>query len=210
VGATARLVLGEGEARGRAGPCLATAAALAESDCSQYEPMATDYQRPGWFTKHVFNPIVAGLTRLGVSLVGSRVLEVRGRRSGDWRRTPVNPLKYEGERYIVAPRGETQWVRNLRASAKGPPAEGPQDRGVHRHRASRRREGGTSPRLPQEMGLGGRCVLSGRRGRCAGRRPAPDRATAPRLSDLAPPLAASMRVALPLRATRGSAGGSFR
>ena len=59
--------------------------------------MATDYQRPGWFTKHVFNPIVAGLTRLGVSLVGSRVLEVRGRKSGEWRRTPVNPLEFEGE-----------------------------------------------------------------------------------------------------------------
>ena len=81
--------------------------------------MTTHYQRPGWFTKHVFNPIVAGLTRLGVSLVGSRVLEVRGRKSGEWRRTPVNPLEFEGERYIVAPRGETQWVRNLRASGEG-------------------------------------------------------------------------------------------
>jgi hypothetical protein len=62
------------------------------------EPMATDYQRPGWFTTHVFNPIVAGPTRIGVGLVGSRVLEVRGRKSGEWRRTPVNPLEFEGER----------------------------------------------------------------------------------------------------------------
>jgi deazaflavin-dependent oxidoreductase (nitroreductase family) len=81
--------------------------------------MATHYQRPGWFTKHVFNPIVAGLTRLGVGLVGSRVLEVRGRRSGEWRQTPVNPLEYEGERFLVAPRGETDWVRNLRVSGEG-------------------------------------------------------------------------------------------
>lgn len=81
--------------------------------------MATDYQRPGWFTKHVFNPIVAGLTKLGVSLVGSRVLEVRGRKSGEWRQTPVNPLEYQGDRYLVAPRGETQWVRNLRAAGQG-------------------------------------------------------------------------------------------
>ena len=80
--------------------------------------MAPHYQRPGWFTKHVFNPIVAGLTRIGVSLVGSRVLEVRGRKSGEWRRTPVNPLEFEGERYIVAARGETQWVRNLRVSGE--------------------------------------------------------------------------------------------
>jgi deazaflavin-dependent oxidoreductase (nitroreductase family) len=80
--------------------------------------MAAHYQRPGWFTNHVFNPIVAGLTRLGVSLVGSRVLEVRGRKSGEWRRTPVNPLDFEGDSYVVAARGETQWVRNLRASGE--------------------------------------------------------------------------------------------
>jgi deazaflavin-dependent oxidoreductase (nitroreductase family) len=81
--------------------------------------MTTEYQRPGWFTKHIFNPIVAGLTRGGVSLVGSRVLEVRGRNSGEWRRTPVNPLGADGQRYLVAARGETQWVRNLRASGEG-------------------------------------------------------------------------------------------
>jgi deazaflavin-dependent oxidoreductase (nitroreductase family) len=76
-------------------------------------------KRPGWFTGHVFNPIVAGFTRLGLSLLGSRVLEVRGRSSGEPRRTPVNLLVLDGERYLVAPRGETQWVRNLRASGEG-------------------------------------------------------------------------------------------
>ena len=81
--------------------------------------MATHYQRPGWFTKHIFNPSVGGLTRVGMSLAGSRVLEVRGRKSGEWRGTPVNPLEYEGDWYIVAPRGETQWVRNLRVSGEG-------------------------------------------------------------------------------------------
>ena len=81
--------------------------------------MATDSSAPGWTTKHIFNPIVAGLTRIGVSLVGSRVLEVLGRKSGEWRSTPVNPLDFEGERYIVPPRGETHWVRNLRASGEG-------------------------------------------------------------------------------------------
>ena len=81
--------------------------------------MPAHFQRPGWFTKHVFNPAVAGLTRLGVSLAGSRELEVRGRKSGEWRRTPVNPLEHGGERYLVAPRGETHWVRNLRASGEG-------------------------------------------------------------------------------------------
>jgi deazaflavin-dependent oxidoreductase (nitroreductase family) len=76
-------------------------------------------KRPGWFTSHVFNPLVALLTRRGISLFGSRVLEVRGRTSGQPRRTPVNLLTHEGQRYLVAPRGDTQWARNLRASGEG-------------------------------------------------------------------------------------------
>ena len=77
------------------------------------------YQRPGWLTKQVFNRLVAALTRVGLSVLGSRVLEVKGRTSGEWRRTPVNPLRYEGGAYLVAPRGQTQWVRNLRVSGQG-------------------------------------------------------------------------------------------
>jgi deazaflavin-dependent oxidoreductase (nitroreductase family) len=73
-------------------------------------------KRPGWFTKNVFNRIVAGLTRLGISVLGSRVLEVRGRTSGLPRRTPVNLLSFERELYLVAPRGDTQWARNLRVT----------------------------------------------------------------------------------------------
>jgi deazaflavin-dependent oxidoreductase (nitroreductase family) len=76
-------------------------------------------KRPGWFTSHVFNPLVNLAMRSGVSLLGSRVLEVPGRSSGQPRRTPVNLLTVSGERYLVAPRGETQWVRNLRASGQG-------------------------------------------------------------------------------------------
>ena len=73
------------------------------------------YKEPGWFTRNVANRIVAGLTRMGVSVIGSRVLEVRGRSTGEPRRVPVNLLTYEGGEYLVAPRGETQWVRNVRA-----------------------------------------------------------------------------------------------
>jgi deazaflavin-dependent oxidoreductase (nitroreductase family) len=76
-------------------------------------------KRPGWFTRNVFNRIVAGFTRLGLSMRGSRVLEVRGRTSGLPRRTPVNLLEFEGERYLVAPRGDTQWARNLRVAREG-------------------------------------------------------------------------------------------
>ncbi|HET8627723.1 MAG TPA: nitroreductase family deazaflavin-dependent oxidoreductase [Thermomicrobiales bacterium] len=77
------------------------------------------YVQPGWFTTNVFNRLVAALTRLGVSVYGSRILAVRGRKSGEWRTTPVNLLTYRGERYLVAPRGVTQWVRNIRASGEG-------------------------------------------------------------------------------------------
>jgi deazaflavin-dependent oxidoreductase (nitroreductase family) len=77
---------------------------------------APHYRAPGWFTKHIFNASVAGLTRLGVSVWGSRVLEVKGRTSGQPRQVPVNLLKYEGSSYLVSPRGEGQWVRNVRAA----------------------------------------------------------------------------------------------
>ena len=77
--------------------------------------MAEQYKRPGWFTRHIFNRAVAGLTRLGVSVLGSRVLEVAGRKSGQPRRTPVNLLTLDGAQYLVAARGVTEWVRNVRA-----------------------------------------------------------------------------------------------
>jgi deazaflavin-dependent oxidoreductase (nitroreductase family) len=81
--------------------------------------MPEHYVRPGWFTTKVFNPMVAALTRVGVSVYGSRVLEVRGRHSGEWRQTPVNLLHHDGTDYLIAPRGHTQWVKNLRASGEG-------------------------------------------------------------------------------------------
>jgi deazaflavin-dependent oxidoreductase (nitroreductase family) len=68
---------------------------------------------------HLFNRTVAALTKLGISVWGSRVLYVRGRSSGEWRTTPVNLLTVDGVRYLVAPRGVTQWVRNLRVAGNG-------------------------------------------------------------------------------------------
>ncbi len=77
------------------------------------------YRRPGWFDMKVFNPAVAALTRAGISVWGSRILRVRGRTSGEWRSAPVNLLTHEGKRYLVAPRGLTQWVRNIRVAGGG-------------------------------------------------------------------------------------------
>lgn len=67
----------------------------------------------------IFNGAVGWFTKVGLPLAGSRVLSVRGRSSGEWRSTPVNPLRVAGERYLVSPRGHTQWVRNIRVSGAG-------------------------------------------------------------------------------------------
>ncbi|MEO6042973.1 MAG: nitroreductase/quinone reductase family protein [Tepidiformaceae bacterium] len=80
--------------------------------------MAT-YQKPDFATNHIFNPLIALTTRLGVSMTGSRVLSAKGRKSGEWRSTPVNPLTIGEPRYLVAPRGDTQWVRNIRVTNDG-------------------------------------------------------------------------------------------
>jgi deazaflavin-dependent oxidoreductase (nitroreductase family) len=87
---------------------------MAEGDAT-----SAHYRAPGWFTRNVFNRVVALLTRAGISVWGSRELRVRGRTSGEWRTTPVNLLTLQGQRFLVAPRGETQWVRNLRAAGSG-------------------------------------------------------------------------------------------
>ena len=75
----------------------------------------TRYVAPKHSTS-LFNTAVGQLTRHGISVYGSRVLYVKGRKSGELRANPVNPLTVDGTRYIVAPRGNTQWVRNLRAA----------------------------------------------------------------------------------------------
>lgn len=95
------------------------------SDPSVPEPSATTgrtrtrYDEPGWFSRNLINRLVRRLTRVGISVWGSHELRVRGRSSGEWRSVPVNVLAIDDVRYLVAPRGETQWVRNLRAAGAG-------------------------------------------------------------------------------------------
>ncbi|MFI5959393.1 nitroreductase/quinone reductase family protein [Cryptosporangium sp. NPDC051539] len=99
------------------------------------------YLEPGWFTHHVFNRAVRTLTGAGLSLAGSRVLRVRGRKSGEWRETAVNLLTLDGERYLISPRGTTQWVRNLRVAGDG------------ELRVGRRVEAFAATELPDEVKL---------------------------------------------------------
>jgi deazaflavin-dependent oxidoreductase (nitroreductase family) len=85
----------------------------------QTEVVSAHYRAPGWFTRNVFNRVVAFSTRHGVSILGSQVLAVKGHASGVWRTTPVNVLDHGGRRYLVSVRGHGHWVRNLRAAGTG-------------------------------------------------------------------------------------------
>src|SRR5262245_5068901 len=55
--------------------------------------------------------------RTGLS--GVETLTVHGRRSGKPRSVPVIPVEHAGTRYLVSPRGESEWVKNLRAAGGG-------------------------------------------------------------------------------------------
>ena len=72
---------------------------------------AAPYRKSGFFNNRVVNPLMAAL---GLA----PALTVRGRASGRRYTMPVLPLDYEGKRYLVAPRGNTQWARNLRAAGE--------------------------------------------------------------------------------------------
>ncbi|MGD0554510.1 MAG: nitroreductase family deazaflavin-dependent oxidoreductase [Streptosporangiaceae bacterium] len=65
------------------------------------------------------NRIIFQLTLFGISVYDSWILEVRGRKSGATRRVPVSLITFEGKNYLSAGRGNTEWVRNLRAAGEG-------------------------------------------------------------------------------------------
>jgi len=78
------------------------------------------YRKPGFLTRRVLTPAGCFLSAtLGLGLKGSRVLSVQGRKTGEWHSVPVNPLALDGQRYLVSPRGTTQWVRNIRVTHEG-------------------------------------------------------------------------------------------
>jgi deazaflavin-dependent oxidoreductase (nitroreductase family) len=91
----------------------------------------TAYKKPDWFTAHVMNPLLKGLHHLGISVQGSQTLAVRGRKSGEIRTNPVNPFELDGKTYLFAPRGNTQWVRNVRAAGEGELRQGRKVRRFH-------------------------------------------------------------------------------
>lgn len=81
--------------------------------------MTERFKKPPFLVAKLANPLINLLVRLGVKPSGAHTLIVRGRNSGKLRSMPVNPLDHEGKRYLVAPRGSTEWARNLRAAGVG-------------------------------------------------------------------------------------------
>lgn len=77
--------------------------------------MSVRYDEPNRAARAA-NGLIRGLADLGVSIAGTRALRVRGRKSGKLRSVVVNVLTVDGVDYLVSPRGNTQWVRNVRAA----------------------------------------------------------------------------------------------
>lgn len=79
--------------------------------------MAKSYQVT--FAVRMGNLITTTLLRAGVRLGGMALLTVHGRKSGVPRTTPITLGEHDGQRYLLAPFGDVNWVRNLRASGTG-------------------------------------------------------------------------------------------
>ncbi len=77
--------------------------------------MATRYEEPNRVARAA-NTVIRWLAELGISIAGTRALRVRGRKSGKPREVVINLLTVGGVDYLVSPRGNTQWARNVRAA----------------------------------------------------------------------------------------------
>ncbi len=67
------------------------------------------------------NTVIRWLAECGISVAGTRALRVRGRKTGQPRSVVVNLLTVDGADYLVSPRGNTQWARNVRAAGVSRP-----------------------------------------------------------------------------------------
>jgi deazaflavin-dependent oxidoreductase (nitroreductase family) len=77
--------------------------------------MSVRYDEPNR-TARAANALIGWLAELGISISGTKALRVRGRKTGKLRGVVVNVLRVDGVDYLVSPRGNTQWVRNVRAA----------------------------------------------------------------------------------------------
>jgi hypothetical protein len=77
--------------------------------------MTSRYDEPNRIAR-AFNEVFRWLAEAGISIAGTTAIRVRGRKTGKRRGVVVNLLTVDGKRYLVSPRGNTQWARNLRAA----------------------------------------------------------------------------------------------
>ena len=78
----------------------------------------TRYDEPN-LAARATNVVFRWLAEAGVSIAGTRALRVRGRTTGKLRGVVVNLMTVDGRDYVVSPRGNTQWVRNMRVAGGG-------------------------------------------------------------------------------------------
>jgi deazaflavin-dependent oxidoreductase (nitroreductase family) len=64
-----------------------------------------------WFVKNILNPIM-------LATGGMPIISVRGRRTGRIYRTPIGVIEMSGAKYLVSPRGETTWSKNVRVTGE--------------------------------------------------------------------------------------------
>jgi deazaflavin-dependent oxidoreductase (nitroreductase family) len=68
--------------------------------------------------ERIFNRVFGFAVGLGLGFSYNYLLQVRGRKSGKIYSSPIDLLEIEGKRFLVAPRGRTQWVRNAEAAGE--------------------------------------------------------------------------------------------
>jgi hypothetical protein len=79
--------------------------------------MTTRYDAPNLIARSG-NSLIRWLAEAGISLAGTQVLRVRGRKTGTIRSVVINLMSVDGVDYLVSPRGNTQWARNARAAGE--------------------------------------------------------------------------------------------
>lgn len=79
--------------------------------------MSTRYEEPNRIAR-AGNVVIRWLADLGISIAGTQALRVRGRKTGKSRAVVINLLTVDGVDYVVSPRGNTQWARNVRAAGE--------------------------------------------------------------------------------------------
>src|SRR4030088_1765537 len=78
--------------------------------------MAKQYQHSLMFVAG--NAFMRSMLALGISLNGSTLITVPGRKTGRPHSTPITMVEFQGQRYVQSPFGSVNWVRNLRAAGK--------------------------------------------------------------------------------------------